>query len=521
MHGRCPARIPQVANDPHLAYRIPGTWYLAHIKAPGLNVSGATLPGLPGVVTGHNAQIAWGLTNLETDVMDLYQEQIDERTGRYVFQGKAEQAQLDRQLIGVRGSKPVQLDIWVTRHGPIVVRENGKVYSMRWSAADGFDWPVYRLNRAANWAEFRSALSGYWGPAMNFVYGDRGGNIGYQAAGRMPIRGDGKTPVLSDAPLDGASGAAEWTGWVPFDQMPTVYNPSSGIVATANQNPYPADFPYPVTGSYADRYRIRQINALLRAKPKLSVDDMLAIQRDVYSAYDRFLARQVIAAVKKRAGGDAELRAAIDVLGSWNGQMEKDQAAPVITQTLHGVLGRSLVLRVVNAGKNGGAPKIPDIEPHSQVIETLLRQRPRGYVRDDDWDEWLVGQLREALKSGRQEQGTPISKWRWGNKLQWKFVHPVANGIPPLEYYFNVGPVEMSGSGTTVKQTTATLGPSERMVVDLGNLDRSVQNLPVGESGFVGSKNYKDQWPAYYVGKSFPMEFDHVDGKDVLTIRPQ
>ena len=509
---------PTVANDPHLAYRIPGTWYLAHVKAPGLNVSGATLPGLPGVVTGHNAQIAWGLTNLETDVMDLYREQMDERTGRYAFRGNVEQAQLDRQFIGVRGSKPVQLDTWVTRHGPIFLRENGKAYSLRWSATDGFDWPVYRLNRATNWAEFRVALSGFWGPAMNFVYGDRAGNIGFQTAGRIPIRGENKSPVPSDAPLDGPSATGEWTGWVPFDQMPSIYNPSSGIVATANQNPYPPDFPYQVTGSYADRYRIQQINALLRAKPKLSVDDMLAIQKDVYSAYDHFLAQQAIAAVRKCAPNDADVGAAAAVLEHWNGQMEKDQAAPFITQTLHDLMGRSLVRGLV---KTGAAAKIPDIEPHSQVIERLLRDRPSGFVAKDDWEAWIVDQLRQALKQGRSEQGSPVSKWRWGNKLQWNFVHPIANGIGLLEHFFDVGPVEMSGSGTTVKQTSSTLGPSERMVVDLGNLDRSVQNLPIGESGFVASKHYKDQWPAHYVGKSFPMEFDRVDATDVLTVQPQ
>ena len=509
---------PMVANDPHLAYRIPGTWYLAHLKAPGLNVSGATLPGLPGVVTGHNAQIAWGLTNLETDVMDLYREQMDERTGRYAFRGAVEQAQLDRQFIGVRGSKPVQFDTWVTRHGPIFLRENGKAYSLRWSATDGFDWPVYHLNRASNWAEFRAALGGFWGPAMNFVYGDRAGNIGFQTAGRVPIRGDGKSPVPSDAPLDGSSGTAEWTGWISFDQMPSIYNPSSGIVATANQNPYPPDFPYPVTGAYEDRYRIEQINALLRAKPKLYVDDMLAVQKDVYSAYDYFLAQQTIAAVKKCAPNDRELGAAVEVLRQWHGQMDKDQAAPFITQTLHGLMGRSLVHGLITTRNT---TRIPDIEPHSQVIERLLRNRPGGFVAKDDWDSWIVEQLRQALKQGRSEQGSPVSKWRWGNKLQWNFVHPVANGVALLEHFFDVGPVEMSGSGTTVKQTSSTLGPSERMVVDLGNLDRSVQNLPVGESGFVASKHYKDQWPAYYAGKSFPMEFDRVDATDVLTIRPQ
>jgi len=222
--------------------------------------------------------------------------------------------------------------------------------------------------------------------------------------------------------------------------------------------------------------------------------------------------------VKKCAPNDRELGAAVEVLRHWNGQMDKDQAAPFITQTLHGLMGRSLVHGLV---KTSDTTKIPDIEPHSQVIETLLRNRPSGFVANDDWDASMVEQLRQALKQGRSEQGSPVSKWRWGNKLQWNFVHPVANGVTLLEYFFDVGPVEMSGSGTTVKQTSSTLGPSERMVVDLGNLDRSVQNLPVGESGFVASTHYKDQWPAYYAGKSFPMEFDRVDATDVLTVRPQ
>ncbi len=137
-------------------------------------------------------------------------------------------------------------------------------------------------------------------------------------------------------------------------------------------------------------------------------------------------------AVKTHGAGDSDLRPAVEVLERWNGQMEKDQPAPFITQTLHGLLGRSLVASITNAGKGEAASKIPDIAPHSQVIEGVLRRRPAGWVRKDDWDGWLIEQLREALKIGRDEQGSPVSKWRWGNKLQWNFVHPVANGIAPL-----------------------------------------------------------------------------------------
>ncbi len=253
---------PMAANDPHLGYGIPGTWHLVHLKAPGLDVSGAALPGLPGVINGHNEQIAFGETNLQADVMDLYAEQMDERNGRYMFQGKLEQAQLDRQMIGVRGAKPEELDIWVTKHGPLLIHANGKAYTMRWSAAEGFGFPFFEIDRAQNWEQFRTALSTFWGPGQNFIYADKAGNIGYQAAGRVPIRRD----FDGDVPLDGASGKFEWDGYIPFEQMPSVYNPPSGIVATANQDSFPPDFPYRVEGNFADKYRIQQIRALLSSQ---------------------------------------------------------------------------------------------------------------------------------------------------------------------------------------------------------------------------------------------------------------
>jgi len=165
--------------------------------------------------------------------------------------------------------------------------------------------------------------------------------------------------------------------------------------------------------------------------------------------------------------------------------------------------------------------------PRPQVAEALLRARLNGWVPNDNWDEWLISSLLHALDKGRETLGSTITEWRWGHLLHWKFEHPVIKRLPPVEWLFdatyqrNPGPFEMSGSGTTVKQTTETLGPSERMVVDLGDLDRSVQNLVLGESGFVSSSHFEDQWPAYYYGKSFPMQFNHVDGKDVLRVKPQ
>ena len=510
---------PLVANDPHLKYNVPGTWYLVHLKAPGLNVSGAALPGIPCVISGHNENIAWGVTNLSADVFDVYQEQIDTNSGRYLFQGKQEQAKLDQESIAVKGGKTVSVNIWVTRHGPVFT-ENGKSYSVRWAAAEGFAFPFLKLDQAKNWSEFRAALEPYWGPGQNFVYGDREGNIGYQATGRVPIRRN----FMGNVPLDGASGQFEWDGYIPYDQMPSIYNPASGVIATANQNPFPKDFPYKVGGNYADKYRIEQIRARLGAKPKLTVDDMLAVQKDVYSSYGLFLAKQAVAAFGKGAPPPKNdmLKPAVNVLRKWNGQMEGAEAAPAIADLLSTQLQLSLLVSLVPKTR-----QLPDAMPRPQIVETLLRERPHGWVPNDDWDAWILASLSDALSKGRAGMGGAVEEWRLGHLLFWKFEHPVIKNLPPVAWFFNftyqrnAGPFEMSGSSTTVKQTTNVLGPSERMVVDLGDLDHSVQNLVLGESGSVSSSHFEDEWPAYYYGKSFPMQFNHVDAKDILKVKPQ
>ena len=498
---------PMLANDPHLDHSVPDTWYLAHLKAPGLDVSGVTLPGLPCIISGHNENIAWGVTSLETDELDLYREQLDTKTGRYQFKGATQQASLDRQTIAVKGEKPVVMDTWVTVHGPVLVQEKSEVFTMRWSATDGFSFPFMDINRAGSFAQFRAALSTFWGPPQNFIYADKAGNIGYQAAGKVPVRHN----FDGDFPVDGVSGNFEWDGYIPYEQMPNLYNPPSGIIASANQSPFPPDFPFHVTGSFDDSYRVNQIRALLSAKSKLTVDNMLAVQKDVYSAYDRFLAMQIVAAYRKVGSKNDLASEAIDLLRRFDGQMDKGASAPVVTQFVSDAMGVKLTAATSTSYHH---------LPRPQIVEHMLNTRPTGWVGQDNWDKWIMECLDEALNLGRSHLGTPVSKWRWGQVLQWKFDHPVGKQLPLVDSLFDIGPVEMSGSGTTVKQTKAKLGPSERMVVNFGDLDKSVQNLVVGESGFVASGHYKDQWLAYYTGTSFPMQFERVDARETLRVNP-
>ncbi|MGH8247638.1 MAG: penicillin acylase family protein, partial [Gammaproteobacteria bacterium] len=285
-----------LANDPHLNYAVPPIWYTVHLQAPGpaeepgMDVAGVSLPGMPAVIIGHNAQIAWGMTNLGADVQDVYIEKFDPKDSfRYLVAGEWQRAEERKERIIIRGEPDREVGFTVTRHGPIVLVDGAgaekKSYALRWVATEKLDWtlPFFRLNAARNWEEFRAALAGYPGPAQNFVYADAAGNIGYQAAGMIPIRprGDGSVP------LEGHDLANDWRGYIPFEELPSVYNPPSGMIATANGRVVPDGYAYPVATKWDAPDRTERIYELLNqgAARKFRAGDFARIQSDVHSRH--------------------------------------------------------------------------------------------------------------------------------------------------------------------------------------------------------------------------------------------
>lgn len=503
---------PILCNDPHLEFGVPSVWHMVHLEAPGLHVTGAALPGAPFVIVGHNEQIAWGVTNMMVDVQDLFIEKLDAQTGRYLYRGQTEQASLVREVIAVRGQKPVEAPVWVTRHGPVFLTRGGKSYSVRWAAADAeFRFVFSDVDRAANWQQFRAALRGYPGPGQNFVFADREGNIGYQATGRFPVR----KGFTGQVPVDGSDGEHEWDSYVPFDDLPSNYNPPAGILVTANQNPFPHDYKWRINGNFASPDRWQQIGDLLRSREGWKPEEMLAVQKDVYSALCAFLAEQAVAAFDAKKPSRAGLAEAVSVLRGWNGQMEKGTAAPLVATLLYLHLRHDIGDRG-SPGK-GDEYRFEFMSPF--VVRRLLSERPAGWV--PDWDKFLLDAFGDAVDEGKRMQGDRIAKWDWGVYNTVSMVNPVVSRIPYLGRWFEVGNVPMSGSTTTVKQTTRRLGPSMRFVADLSDWDKSLHNIAVGESGQVLSPHYKDQWEAYYTGKSFPMPFTHVEAKETLTVKPR
>jgi penicillin amidase len=314
---------PLLANDTHLELSIPPIWYEIHLTAPGWNVKGFTLPGAPLVVIGHNDRIAWGFTNNGADVQDLYSETFNPAAAdEYRVNGKWVKAQFFDEVIRVKGQPDEHLQLVVTRHGPIVRREAGKSYALRWTATESgglsnvYNW----LGKAQNWEEFRSILKKVWGPAQNAVYADVQGNIGYVMAARVPIRKKGRGEI----PSPGETDDYEWTGYIPFDQLPQALNPDSGLIVTANARVVGPSYKAYLTDRWEEPYRTARIYDLLHDKHGLRPTDMLKVQTDTYSYPHMFLADQLSAAAKITAPKDDRTKELIDGLKDWNGIADAD-----------------------------------------------------------------------------------------------------------------------------------------------------------------------------------------------------
>jgi penicillin G amidase len=381
---------------------------------------------------------------------------------------------------------------------------------LRWIAAEPgiFQFPILDIDRARNWREFTKGLARFPGPGSNFVYADVDGNIGYHAAGKLPIR----KGWLGDLPVDGASGDFEWRGFIPFDELPVAFNPPAGMIVTANQNPFPTDYKYPVNGNFASHFRSAQIREMLSARAGWRSPEMLVIQKDVYSDFAHFLAQALVAAYDRRKATNPALAGAIALMRGWNGQMEYSQAAPLVVTLAYQHLRRAVV---ESASK---APSTYDSYMAPAIVEKLLRTRPPGWFAD--YDEALLKGLADAVEEGQRMQGPNIKKWSYGKYTEMTIAHPVIHQLPLAGKYFDIGPAPMSGSSTTVKQTTPRLGPSMRMAADLSDWDSSLLNVTIGQSGQILSSHYRDEWERYYSGQSFPMQYRKVNGKAVLRLTP-
>jgi penicillin amidase len=493
---------PLLANDPHIAHSVPSVWYMVHLKAPGLNVTGVSLPGVPLVIIGHNELIAWGMTNTAPDVQDLYIESFNPRApSKYLHNGQWVDADVRDEAIKVRNQPDYHFTVTITRHGPVISHDGHRDLALQWTllSPHAVRLPFLGINRASNWQEFTSALHDFKVPMQNFVYSDAEGNIGYYSAGLVPIRkhGDGSIPVPGD------SDNYDWTGFIPFEALPHSYNPASGMIATANGRIVPDNYPYFITARWDPSFRTARIFQLLRAGRDFTPADMLRIQTDIHSDEDMWLAQQLLAAAAKQAPSNPDAQFALGELKAWDGEARADSAATLVLE----VTRQALLARILK-------PKLGDRSseyrwPMSTIfLQNVLEQNVTRWLPlgDVDFNVTLMKSLDEGIRQIPElVHSQNHAAWKWGDTIPLTFHHPFSNGSPLLGRWLDVGPFPQAGTGTTVKQTTTRLGPSMRMVVDFSDLDQSLQNITLGESGQVFSPYYRDQFSAWYGGQSFPM----------------
>jgi len=508
---------PLLANDMHLGHQMPNLWYEAHLGCtnPDCNnfdVAGVTLPGLPYVIVGHNQRIAWGFTNLGPTVMDVYVETFN-AAGQYLTPDGWKMPGQRREIIHVKGKPDVIVGVALTRHGPIVTDQvpgETRKLALRWTLYDGIRSPFFALNSAQNWTEFQKALSQFDAPAQNVVYADVDGNIGYHATGKIPIRvaGDGSLPE------NGSDNAHEWTSYIPFEKLPGVFNPSSGIIATANGRIAPKKYPYSISTEWEAPWRTARIYRVLESGRKFSAADMLSLQTDIYSELDRMFADRFVYAVDHVSKALTRAKAAAEILRQWDGRMTADSAAPTIA-----VRSREELVRLLLEPKLGAAPSDPkqaeatlNWKSYKWMMETIwlenvVQHQPHRWLPDAyaNYDELLNAAVENAVTGPAAPKD--LNSWMWGKVNSVEIQNPVLEQIPVLRHWTGPGIRQQSGSPFTVKATARTYGPSERMTVDLANLDKSTINLVTGEAGNFLSPYYMDQWNAWYDNFTFPWPF--------------
>jgi len=518
---------PLLSNDMHLAHQMPNLWYEAHLRCAtlacagssgaGFDVAGVTLPGYPYVIVGHNQRLAWGFTNIGPTVEDLYIETFN-ADGAYQTPQGWKQPEHRSEMIRVKGKPDVTVDVVLTRHGPIItdlVPGETRKLSLRWTMYDGLRNPFFTVDSAQNWQDFRHAFSELDAPGQNVVYADVDGNIGYQATGKIPIRAAGDASL----PQSGSDDAHEWVGYIPFEKLPSVFNPPSGIIATANSRITPDGYSGSISSEWEAPWRTARIYRVLESGKKFSTNDMLGLQTDIYSELDRFFAERFVYGVDHAKNVPTRTKTAAEILRQWDGRMEENSAAPTIA-----VQARQKLIQLLLEPKLGPAPEDPKeteltlswksyrwmmstVWLENVVLHQPQRWLPKAYA---NYDELLAAAVTAAVESNpAQGKSAPedLNSWKWGDFHPVEIQHPIFGKIPLLGRWTGPGQQRQSGSEFTVNALSRNHGPSERITVDLANLDQSTLNLVTGEAGNLFSPYFMDQWKAWYMGITFPWPF--------------
>ncbi len=565
-----------LANDPHLDISMPSVWFLVGLHCqpvgPGCpyDVAGAGFPGVPGVVLGHNNRIAWGLTNVGPDVQDLFSETVDPADPtHYLYKGQSLPFDVRQETIKVAGDNDVTIDVRSTVHGPVIsdvttelepqsaggdeLGQAGQVYALEWTATQQVDHTidaVLGVNRAQNWDEFRAALANFGAPSQTFLYADLDGNIGVQIPGLIPIRasGDGQYPA------PGEDGSHDWTGYIPYDQLPYAYDPPQGIIVASNNEPVDSSYAYFLGRDWDPGYRATRIHQLLDAAgSSITTDTLRAIQSDVMLTRAAPVIDNLGGAAPQTADGQLLKQTILD----WRGDLTctTDSKGCAAYETFEYRLLRATLDDELGAGDSADntAWRYIGSEPSHEFLARLVTQPVNPWWDDttttgvhETRDQVMSAALDAAAADLRHDLGDPAN-WTWGRIHTVTFQEQTlgTSGIGPLEAIFNQGPFAAPGSCTTVDKIcgsisnewpqggapadlqhmfAASSAPSYRLAIDMSNLDGATILQATGQSGQPFDTHYGDFIQRWLANEPLPFLWTQgaIDASayQVLTLTP-
>lgn len=494
--------LPLLADDPHLGLSTPSIWYQMQLESPEQKVSGVIFAGIPGIILGHNDEIAWGVTNVGPDVQDLYIEIPNPNNpAEFQYDGKWEQAEVRDEPIKVKDGKTIDFKVVVTRHGPIISNvmfdkeEPSAQFSMQWTALEPTLelQAVLSMNKASNWEEFETALEDFHAPAQNFVFAGKDGTIAYKANGRIPIRksGDAQLPVPGDSSDYG------WTGYVPYDELPTTINPQEGFIATANNQVVDESYPYHITDFWAQSYRYERISEVLKAGDNFTKEDMMALQMDQQNLQAREFLNDMVSSVE-RGDTKSEYAELTKLLTEWDQIDSVEAAAPLL-------FNKWIKQLPVTLFKKQMPEDVYDLlSGKGNITDDMMRDGFMGH--EGVWvseyggtDKWIMDSFELAVISIEEEFGEDANDWEWGNYHQLTFDHPLAGASPVFAYFLNPKSVPIGGSSITVQAAGFTEdgsvdhGASWRFVADLADLSSAYHIVGPGQSGHMKSDWFHNQ----------------------------
>lgn len=493
---------PILANDPHLRASQPPIWYLINLSTPNMRVAGVALPGAPGVILGHNEYIAWGATNVGPDVQDLYLETFNAQNQYKTPKGwetpivRKEEIKYRKNALSPETETEV-LEVVNTRHGVIFVEDGGRKYSLQWTAFDPKQTTLdafYFLNHAKNWKDYQAALKIYGGSMQNFIYADGQGNIGWYAAGKVPIRktGDGSVPY------DGATDDGEWTGFIPFEELPHLFNPPQGFIVTANQRTIGTSYKYhDLIARIFVPFRAKRIYDLINANPKMTIDATSNIQLDTFSILNNRFAQEI---VKNKAAADETLK----LLGEWNGQMNPDSKAALLIDEIR----KAFRNRILEASLGKERSQKMGWANEGNFFDKILSQKPKDWLPKEfaSYNELLKACENDAREALVKRFGADEAKWTWGEAYKIRFPHPLA-AAPLIGAQFATPVSPMKGSVGTAASPNVGASVSMRFIATPPDWDLTRHVINTGESGNPQSTYWADQNSSWYSGATSVFPF--------------